>query len=260
MRQTFDNMLASINEARNLKPVLQQNMADRVSMLNDRAGFLHVTEALGNLATPRQYSVMGYGIVYRRNGSAAGGRLTVAFGAELRDIKPGDSLEGPFREFSLVRSSTSAVVGNIELVVLKRPDVSYLENETFVETSSASDLLGDVATPTWVSVSENTQPSGAAPTGSFLVNGVKRIRVLIDGAAANTLTSTDLIPWYYDSTLALWFEQGTERVGVPDSAATAYRYRVVTLPVTGGGRMFLEIRNLLPAAATALSFIVQGIE
>lgn len=213
--------------------------------------------ALDTLGQSRPVS--GYGLLYRKIGSSPNGRLNLVAGRELVDFAPGAELIAPFRELQVVRSPRSGTIGIARLIVLTRPDVKYREPD--VVPGSPRDpvyLLG--SSSAYVAVPEDTQPAGAAPAGSFQIAGWKRLLVELDGGAANTLTTTDLIPWTRDPDSTLWQENGADLVNVPDSAATGYRYRSFILNVAGSGLMFLEIRNALPAGLTEIGMKVKGLE
>lgn len=204
----------------------------------------------------------GQKLIYRREGSAPSGRLHVDVGGRLLDLYPGASIKVPFEGLTVFRSERSGAVGNAKLIVCSRGDVDFIEPQTDVagEDLTPVDLLGAVGAGTFVAVAEDTQPSGAAPTGSFVHTGWKKLRVTIDGQAANTLTETDIIWWTREPNSGVWFEQGESLQHISDSQATGYRYRTFTINVTGNGRMCPEIRTLLPAAQTQLGFAIQGIE
>ncbi len=251
---------------RRLEGIQEQDELERLSKqsaipLNRRGAFS--TEVLdlssASLASTAGVQVdrTGFGLLYRRQGSSPGGRLLLNIGGRIEDVRPGDYFQGYFDSFQVFRNTGSANVGEAQLLIFTQPDAFYWEAPVAVGQQTPVYLLG--SSSSFVTVAENTQPSGAAPTGSFDPTGYRNLRLEIDGQAANTLTTVDLIPWVRDPNSALWFEQGTERISIPDSDSTAYRYRVVNVPVIGNGLMFFEIRNLLPAGQTQLGFNVQGL-
>lgn len=205
----------------------------------------------------------GFALLYRREGSAPSGKLRLELGGELVDFSPGMFIRAEFEQVHVFRGARSGQAGFANLVVFTSPDATLEELYDTVpgEPFEPVDLLGSSTAGTFITVAEDTQPSGAAPAGSWLASGWRRFRVLIDGeSAAANATSFDLIPWVRDPNSGIWFEQGTARIGVPDSAGTGYRYRELILEVEPAeGLMFLEIRNLLAAGRTGLGFIVQGI-
>lgn len=208
----------------------------------------------------------GVKVIYRREGSAPGGRLNFVSAGRVTRLYPGCWFKAPVNGGVLQIAENSATVGTALFTIIKNEGYDFREPPYDVQPASPTSLLGSVdaaGTFTFVTVAENTDPSGsAAPTGSFNVTGFKRIRLLINtlSAAANA-TSFDLIPWSNPTpTVDNWFEQGTQRVSVPDTDATGGLLRVVTFDVAGRGLMYFSIRNLLAAARTGLNFMVQGIE
>ncbi len=203
----------------------------------------------------------GYGLLYRKEGSNPQGRLTIKVAGQITDLAPGMMFKGAFRDLVVLRATRSAQVGYANIIVFQTPMAFLNEpSEQVGELLQPVALLGDASAGTFVAVAENTQPSGVNPTGSFDVTGWSKIRLFIDGQAANTLTSTDLIPWLQPyPTGGIWYEQGEARFTVPDSISSAYRYRMIELGVGGRGLLYFEIRSLLPAGQTQLGFAVEGI-
>lgn len=235
--------------------------------LADQAGnpFAVVTVDLGSAAFIAGGHQLGSGckVMYLADGSTAGGRLELDFGGlAVVPLAPGQWIRTRFRNAVVRRSSLSAVKGLAKLLVMKDSSADFSEDNAskVSQLLTPVDLLGDSKTPTFIAVAEDTQPSGAAPVGSFNMTGFKLLRLLIDGQAANTLTTADIIPWARDPDTGLWAEGGGELVAVPDSASSGYRYRSFLMSVRGFGLMYPEIRNLLPALQTQLGLIVQGIE
>jgi len=202
----------------------------------------------------------GTELIYRREGSVRQGRLDVSFGgAVFRDFAPGMRIKGRFGDFQAVRAARSATVGRAELVVLDHSEVSLYEPEEVQGLAhDPVNLLGVMGDPpTYVTVAEDTQPTGATPTGSFVMDGFSQIRLFISGTGLTTVT---LVPWIMVAgTGSVWYEQGSQRVDVADSLATGYPTRVLTWDVIGTGSMFFEVRSLLPAGLTGLGQIVQGL-
>ncbi len=214
------------------------------------------------IANGKVMGVQGEKLIFMRDGSTAGARLDVEIGGTFLGLSPGSRIEMPFRGFTVKRNAQSAVKGKARILVVKNERANFIEDAANGGLSLLApvDLLGDSKAGTYVTVAEDTQPSGAAPQGSFNATGFKRVRVYVDGQAANTLESVTLVPWVRDPDTGLWSEQGIESFDLPDSVATAYRYRVFTFTVKTFGLMFFEVRSLLPAGATQLGFIVQGVE
>lgn len=257
--------------ARVMMPVLEEARRKPARPLNVLGAFTTFGDGLdlsdAALTQKGGYSVneTGYGVVFLRRGSHPGARLKLNIGGELRSFAPGDSLYGYFEELKLERGDNSATSGPYLLAIIRHPSARYVESPASVATLPPVTLLGTfgpTGVPTaYTTVAEDTDPSGAAPTGAFDVSGFSAIRVFVDtNSGGGNATSFDLVPWYNPSqTAAGWHEQGTERVAVPDTDTTGGQYRVVVFNVTGTGRMYLSIRNLLAAGRTGLGFAVQGI-
>lgn len=210
-------------------------------------------------------SFNGVKVLYRREGSAAGGRLNFISAGRVTRIYPGCWFKAPVTGGSLQIADNSTTVGTALFTIIKNEGYDFREPPYDVQPATPTVLLGTVAADgavTYVTVAENTDPTGSAnPTGSFNVTGFSKIRLLINTltAAANA-TSFDLIPWSNPTPgIDNWFEQGTQRVSVPDTDTTGGLLRVVTFDVAGRGLMYFSIRNLLAAARTGLNFCVQGI-
>lgn len=209
-----------------------------------------------------------YGLVALKNGSNPGARLKLTVnGSEARQFGPGSTFTGPFDSLLALREDGSAATGFLQVLVLDSPFASF--NEANVTALAPVALLGTRvgAVYNFVLVAEDTDPVNGAlnVTGAFDVSGFSKIRVLIDGRTGGVdFTTADLVPFsspdYTPAAGGTWFEQGLERVSIPDTDAVgSERYRSVVLDVTGVGFLYLAIRNLLLAARTGLSFYVEGI-
>jgi hypothetical protein len=226
---------------------------------------LATISAAGSVGVPAS-NFNGVKVLYRREGSAAGGRLNFISAGRVTRIYPGCWFTAPVTGGVLQIADNSTNVGTALFTIIKNEGYDFREPPYDVQPATPTVLLGAIdaaGTVTYVTVAENTDPTGsAAPTGSFNVTGFKRIRLLINtlSAAANA-TSFDLIPWVNPTPgVDNWFEQGTQRVSVPDTDSTGGLLRVVSFDVAGRGLMYFSIRNLLAAARTGLNFCVQGIE
>lgn len=225
---------------------------------------LATINAAGAVGTPAP-QLNGVKVLYRREGSAAGGRLNFISAGRVTRIYPGCWFKAPVTGGTLQIADNSINVGTALFTIIKNDGYDFAEPPYDVQPATPTVLLGSIAsdgTVTYVTVAENTDPTGsAAPTGSFNVTGFSKIRLLINtlSNAANA-TSFDLIPWSNPTPgIDNWFEQGTQRISVPDTDTTAGLLRVVTFDVAGRGLMYFSIRNLLAAARTGLNFCVQGI-
>jgi hypothetical protein len=206
-----------------------------------------------------QWRGVGYGIIFRREGSAPGARLDIEVGGRVECLYPGSRIVGPFDAFTVQRAERSSLKGLGYLIVQLRPDADFVEPaEVPGQLCAPVDLLGDssVLNGTFVSVPEDTAPTGDLPTGAFDTTGWSRIRVFLSGSG---LVSADLIPWVREPKSQLWFPQPDALRAVVDSAATGYDRRVMLFDLEATGQTFLEVRSLLPAPLTHLGMIVQGV-
>ncbi len=211
-------------------------------------------------------------------------------GGSLTRMVPGTRLVHPISDLR-VKKSLGSKPGYARFAVFSDPAADLIEPETLIHSEPVT-LLGGMgggsSTLTFMTIAENTQPTGVAGGSEndnfFAVQGWKKLRVFVDGGAANTATSFTIIPWFgfswnggVDQGLSgvyTWFENGRGAFNVADSVASAYRYRVFSIDLSPHFEllrgavpdlsdevyMFLEIRNLLPAGATGLGLIVQGVE
>lgn len=238
--------------------------------LSEGSPFLDVPFDLATIAAATNVGIPANGfngakVLYRREGSSAGGRINFVSAGRVTRLYPGCWFKAPVTGGTLQIADNSTNVGTALFTVIKNEGYDFREPPYDVQPATPTVLLGAVdpasGTITYVTVAEDTDPASAAPVGSFNITGFSRIRVLINtlSAAANA-TSFDLIPWTNPTPgFNNWFEQGTQRISVPDTDVTGGLLRVVTFDVAGRGLMYFSIRNLLAAARTGLNFCVQGI-
>jgi hypothetical protein len=219
----------------------------------------------------------GEKLIYQQAGSHPGGMLRIDLGSgELQDIAPGTKITTPFPSVNVRLSPSSIRAGNARLVIFSDPADDIVE-PAFVRPPPPVFLSSTAVGDGSFTIPENVQPTTVDDIWD--VTGWRRLRVFVDGGAANTLTTVTLIPWFYlpwlKGTTAKLFEQGLGTIALPDSGATGYRYRVFELDLVGmvataaydpnnltpsAVFMSLEIRDLLPAAATQLILYVYGVE
>lgn len=235
----------------------------------DRGGIATVEVDLTASALTAGYelkAVEGYGLRYMRHGSNPGGRLELKFGNnKATDLfAPGMCVKGGFKTVSVKRAARSAIAGKAMFALLsdRQADVS---EDLIVSAIGPVDLLGytlNGAPASFVTVAEDTDPSGANPTGTFDGSGWELLRVMVDGNSnGGNFTTADVVFWQtptYDGTV--WFECGTDgRYAIPDTDTSAQRYRSFTVGWAGRGVGYPAVRNLLAAARTGLGFIIQGL-
>lgn len=210
----------------------------------------------------------GFGLIYLRRGSNPGGLLELTVGGKLQSFGPGDVYRGPFTDLNLKRAAGSATTGYARLLVLRHPLADYKENLDNAQQPQPITLLGTVnddgSPATFVTVTEDTDPTGANPTGSFDATGFEYLRVLMDTRSGGTdATTFDVVFWFTPVVGGTtWFECGYDgRYSIPDvDAGAAGRYRSFIVPWRGRGQGAVAVRNLLAAARTSVGFIIQGIK
>lgn len=243
--------------------------APPVTPLNEVGAFNEVPVDLATLAAAggRQlpFAHKGVRLIYRKMGSNPGGRIDFVSAGRITQLYPGCRVEAPFDGGTLVLGTGSSEVGTALFTVVKLEGYDFREPEVADVTQSQNIyLLGSLSAGgviTYVSVLEDTDPVGVAPAGAFQTNGFTGLVLLIDGLSnAGNATTFDLVPWFDPNRDGDWHEQGTERISVPDSDSSGFRYRVVALSIqNANGNMYFSIRNLLAAARTALGFAVLGV-
>ncbi len=212
----------------------------------------------------------GVELRYCLEGSSPNGRIDIIGNGSFSTLSPGQTLRAPLSGLSLKRSTISGTIGTARIIISKNSAALFKEPELSnqMRLTRSVNLLGDPTT--YTTIAENTQPS--LSTDGWEITGWRKIRVFIDGQAANTATSLDVTPWFgfFTAGTIRWFSDDLDTMSLPAPAATA-RYRVITIdlnplvpatlvPSDVQVRMYLEIRNMLPSAQTQLGFAVQGIE
>lgn len=240
------------------------NSMNEVGAFHDVPVNLATLAAAGAAGLP--FTQKGVKLIYRRMGSNPGGRIDFVSAGRITQLYPGCRLEAPFDGGTFVIGQGSSAVGEALFTVVKLEGYDFNEPQGDVNnpTSENTYVLGsssDAGVITYVGVVEDTDPSGAAPTGAFTINGFTGLIILIDGlSAAGNATSFDLVPWYDPNRDGDWHEQGTERISVPDSDTSGQRYRVVAIKIQNCiGDMYFAIRNLLAAGRTGLAFAIIGV-
>lgn len=275
LREHGEALLALFKQVQ--QQALEQNieaaLAGEPGVSLNRQGFAVVPIALASSAFQRQGVLVnqtGYGFHVLRRSSPAGVRLNVKVGGETQYMGPGDVIRGKFEGLQIQQGQGSVLAGTAYCLVELNPQGRFEQSPAAAgDVSAPQVLLGSMDSLGAITFSaeqaENTDPSGAASgiVTAFDVTGYSKLQLMIDtlSAAANA-TSFDLIPWWQTKGgSTVWFEQGTERISVPDTDTSGGRYRIVELPLDGGaGYMYFSIRNLLATARTGLSFFAVGLE
>lgn len=245
-------------------PPVSQRAVNEVGVFDEIPVDLAALAAAGSAGLP--FAHTGKKLIFRKMGSNPGARLVFRSAGRLTQFYPGCRMEAPFEGGTLILDDGSSVVGTALFTIVKLEGYDFIEppNSTNVPQSTNIFLLGSNSAAkviTYIPVTEDTDPSGVAPTGSFTVNGFTGLVILIDGnTAGGNATSFDLVPWYDPNRDGDWHEQGTERISVPDSDTSGQRYRVIAIRIQNAiGDMYFAIRNLLAAGRTGLGEAVIGV-
>lgn len=247
-------------------PAVPERALNEVGAFDEAVVSLATLAAAGEQQLP--FNKKGVRLIYRKMGSNPGGRLDFISAGRITQLYPGCRVEAPFDGGIMKLGQGSSQVGDALFTIVKLEGYDFREPYSeggagSVPQSSNIFLLGSNAggTITYVTVAENTDPSGAQPTGAFMANGFSGLVLLIDGqSAAANATSFDLIPWFDPNRDGDWHEQGTQRISVPDSDSSGFRYRVVAYAIQPvNGDVYFSVRNLLAAARTGLNMAVIGV-
>lgn len=217
------------------------------------------------LATGKPMSIDGWSVRMMRAGSSPGARLEISFDGQTvtKNFCPGQELGGGFKGFSLKRAASSARVGYARLAISTSP-LAWAKEDFKTDVVQPQVLLGALdatgAPSAYVTVAEDTDPSGATPTGAYDFSGWADLCYLIDGNSnAGNFTTSDVVFFCDPAYAGNWHEQGTEsRIVIPDADTSGFRYRAFMRSVRGTGRECPAVRNLQAAARTGLGFIVVG--
>lgn len=212
------------------------------------------------------FNLSGVRLIYRREGSAPGGRIDYVSGGRLTRMYPGCVVDAPLGAGNLYIASGSCIVGTALFTVVQLPGYDYREpigNNVIVSVPPNLNLNASKT------IVKDTDPTGATPVGSFDPTGFEYVRAIIDTQTGGVgAVSFDLVPWvrddlapsYMGASANTWFEQGNERISVPDTiTSSGGRYRAVTFSVVGKGIMAFAVNNLQLPARTGLDVIFEGI-
>lgn len=262
--------LARALEIAQLQQQLQQLFSARPALKLDASGFVDFVIDLskGDLATSGLLIPhAGFEVSYLRRASTPGGLLQIVVGGLSKPFAPGDKLTASFDTLQVALAAGSVAAGSAVLRIALQPQVSFREFQGDTISVTPVALLGllgptGALTPAALQL-KDVIPSGAQ-AGSFSVSGWSTILVLIDTtSAAGTATTFDLVPWYQlagNNAANTWFEQGTERVSVPDTNVSGGQFRMVVIQLgRAQGNCYLAINNLLALARTGLLMAVVGI-
>jgi hypothetical protein len=236
----------------------------------DQSGFVDVSIDLSTAAIAgvgQMFPYRGFEVTFLRRVSTPGALLQIVVGGMSAPFAPGDKLDAHFENLVVKLAAGSVAAGTAVLRIALQPQAKFREFQGDTISVSPAALLGTIS-PTGVITPAALQlkdlvPSGAQ-AGAFNIGGWSTVLVLIDTTSnAGTATTFDLVPWYQTAganATNVWFEQGTERVSVPDTNASGGQYRVVVLRLSRAqGNCYLAINNLVAAARTGLLMAVLGV-
>ncbi len=218
-------------------------------------------------------------LIYHKAGSTPGGRLRVKLddSNEVTSFEPGQVIEYPFRKVAVQLHALSMPFGS---ALLATGAGGYGANGAYDGVVSDPmpkplSLLSSFAAG-GATINNGALPGAAGNLVGFVVNGVKRLRVWVDGGAAMTVLT--VVPWFCQFSRSdaspggglganLLFENGPGTIVLPDSLTTGQRRRcfyldvarmaVVDNPVQQLSGMFLEQSNVEARNAV---FIVEAVE
>lgn len=242
----------------------------RRSQFGNPFGFARINLAtLGNVLNTSKC----YGLIYRREGSTPGGRITLNIGGEFVDFAPGMRLIGDMEQVLGFISARSALNGFANIVTLLTPDAQFME-------SDAANYPGEMVAPvdlgsmsyfanTSLVFVKDTAPTNGTFTQGFDVTGWKHIRCFLDANydGSGVWSSFDIIPYFLPQRVisdgqatATWKEMGGLRIGIPDSTPTGKQFRGITIDLDGSaGRLYLMPTNPGSGINTQMGVIAQGV-
>lgn len=209
-------------------------------------------------SSPRIVAGSGYGVQFRREGSAPGGRVNITIGGStFPDLYPGSVLNVPFSGgFTAERSSSSVLSGTAKLIILRSPGA------TFDEPPS-------VSSPVWNNPGALIGPGGgvaqthnhatanapATDTDGVSLVGVSAVRITIKALNGLAFTAGSMRLWWHDG--VQWF-QGYEdsdvtlRTGTGSDVQTTHDtkienpygrlYAEALSAANGGSGLILQVR------------------
>lgn len=266
-----DSAIALAGTLRRLVPEIERLRGIPVQPSNITGAFSVVTVDLSDPAFSGKTGgtlggsggISGFGLVYLQRGSHPGALLELDCGGTIENFAPGDRVRASFSSVKIRRLPGSSQTGFARILVLLDPTVDYQEAE-ILDAAQPVALLGtfdDTGAPSqYITVTEDTDPTGSGLASAFDISGWNQIEVWMDGnSAAANATSWDVVPWCDPAYGGNWHEQGTARLAIPDTDTTGGRFRMFTMSVAGRGRMAFAVRNLLAAARTGVGFAIRGI-
>lgn len=229
--------------------------AGHEAFLNEAIAFRVEELDLANLTQWQQVSAGGHKLIYLRAGSAAGGRLDINLGGEIRSLSPGDWIRGQFRSFDVRANPESATEGTARLLRVVHPDADYSELPGVDDGQLVATAIGPDGAATQTANDASANVPDQASDGVSLV-GVSGWRVILSADDTRTLSGAGTLKvWLYSAELGRWvynpqLDFPVETSGVRD---LVFPDQVVTVP---GGRLYVEA-DTVTVSAGALTVTVE---
>lgn len=233
------------------------------------------SNALDGVGVP--VAVEGYGIYYRRRGSAPSGRLTISLGGDVHNFAPGDTIRGRFTGFIVTRPSGSGQFALLNaslrlalanLVVLKTPSAEYVEPADLPSPHfDPIPLLGLASADgsvTAITVAKAFVPS--VGSDGFEATGFRKflVQVYASGGANNNGLTLSIVPMVAPRTIAgslwTWHELDAKVFTLSEAIDSSILLRAHILECAGiTGRLSFVARDVSPADVTDLNYVVWGV-
>ncbi len=209
-----------------------------------------------------EFPIAGVELVFSQVGSSPGAALVVKGAGTLSTIVPGCRFSQPFAGFTLLAAAGCATSGTARLIAVKSKGYDYQEPVAIQAGTRLTTLLGSVASDgslEFVSVTPDTNPSGASPSGSFDVSGFRAIDVYCDLGAANRYATVNV--WFQPRGSTQWFlnqsAQVTSMSAVAANLTTMPAFQQFTMGLFGEpGKLYLVSDT---SGFGAVGFHVKGI-
>jgi hypothetical protein len=160
----------------------------------------------GNAGVPANFS--GYKVLYRREGSTPGGRLTFQSGGRVFRIYPGCYFTAPVSGGVLTLATNSVAAGTALFTIIKNPGYDFMEPPFGAAPPTLNPGAGG-GTSTGPSGSLSQAYNSAAgnipvlATDGLSLAGVTGVRAQIASSNGN-ITAANLFWWQFDTGSGIW--------------------------------------------------------
>lgn len=269
MGDTFDvNHALALSQnytrARSEDQELERIRLDAPPRLEVAGGFKERTIDLATLPTTGQgLGLQGTGLLYRRENSHPGGRITVVVGTEVHDLYPGCVLRGKFDKLWLYRSSRSVTSGDARLIVLTDPSVDLVEPATltvvgFRQPKGDGTNIG--VGPNGLFEQVIGSAAGNVPvaaTDGMDLTDLRGLRVILSAGVGETLSGAGTLRfWQNSASRGRWVRSQDVKLAVTDSGVRDIIYPDMEVLVPEG-RVYVEAVSVT-ATGTALVVTLEG--